>query len=385
MDFDVLVVGAGIHGAAVARELSAKNLRVLVIEKSGQVASATSSKSSKLIHGGLRYLESFQFALVHECLHEQARLLRSAPHLVHKSDFAIPVYRQSLRSPWTIASGLLLYWLMGASFPRRLATKDAIIDGLNQRDLQHFFSYVDAQTDDAHLTRSVLASAGMMGAQLSLETELLGAEFFGNSVKVVLSQQQQRKEYEVGALINAAGPWVSEVSRRIAPENPEPPADLVRGTHIELPGSLSRCYYLEAEDGRAVFALPWREHKLIGTTEVVHSSGPEHCVPSIEEIKYLLGVYNRYFNEQMSENNVLAQWAGLRVLPATSHSYFSRPRDAHLYADRQKKPRYVSIYGGKLTSHAATARRVAKMLKYLSAGKHQTVVDIRRQYLPIVT
>lgn len=380
--FDVIVIGAGIHGAAVAREAAARGLRVAVIEQFDAPARATSSKSSKLIHGGLRYLESQQFHLVYECLREQKILLRTAPHLVHRSEFAIPVLNNAKRPSWLIQMGLWTYWLLGGARPRRLPLNAAQEDGLRCAQFSALLSYTDAQTDDAMLTRAVLASAQTMGAQVRFNASCESIDVAQASVSVTFRQQEALHTWRSAAVVNAAGPWVNHVLQRVIPTPTTLDMEWVRGSHIELPGALSRCYYVEAPDGRAVFILPWKGHRLVGTTERVHSGLAEQCEASDEEIRYLLDTYNRYFVPAHQVSDVITAWAGLRVLPAAKQSPFSRARDAVLLCDRPQQPRVISIYGGKLTSHRATAERVIRQLGLQTKGLQ---IDTKRQVLPLLS
>lgn len=380
--FDVAVIGAGIHGAAVAREAAARGLRVLVLEQAAVAASATSSKSSKLIHGGLRYLESGQLALVRECLREQAILLRTATPLVHRSDFFIPIYQYAQRKSWLVYSGLYLYALLGGRWPQRWPLTRAAALSLRADNLQALFSYSDAQTDDAALTRSVLSSAQMMGAHVKFSAKLERFCFNQAGAELVFRQHNSLCRMAARVVINAAGPWINQVAECADVELPSLAIELVRGTHIELPGAMPACCYLEAGDGRAVFALPWRGQRLIGTTECVFTGDPAQCQPSPKEIYYLLDVYNRYFADERNVDEVLNAWAGLRVLAKTASRPFNRARDAILLQDDARRPRYLAIYGGKLTSHRATAQRVVRALRYLPRSTALNI-DTARQYLPL--
>jgi len=377
--FDLIVIGAGIHGAAVAREAAAQGLSVAVLEQFSAPAQATSCRSSKLIHGGLRYLESKQFHLVYECLREQRILLRTAPHLVHRSEFAIPILPQAKRAPWLIQMGLYVYWLLGGARPQRLALNTALADGLRTTQFAALLSYADAQTDDAALTRAVLASAQSMGARVEFDASCEQIELQQASVAISFRQHERSEIWRARAVVNASGPWVNQVLQRVQPPQASLAIEWVRGSHIELPGALSRCYYVEAPDGRAVFILPWQGHRLVGTTERIHRDSIDDCHASDEEIDYLLETYNRYFSPACQRSQLIDAWAGLRVLPAAKQSPFTRARDAILLNDRKSQPRIVSIYGGKLTSHRATAVRVVKQLDLISKPK---LYDTSRQLLP---
>lgn len=366
MDHDVVVIGAGIHGAGVAQAVAAAGRRVLVLERTAP-ASGTSSRSSKLVHGGLRYLESGQFRLVRESLLERERLLRIAPGLVRRIPIHIPVYRGNRRRQAWIAAGLTLYALLAGgrdhSRFRRLARRQFHdLDRLSTEDLQTVFQYHDAQTDDAALTRAVLDSAARFGGELRFPARFDGAT--RTEIGYVVRYRDERRDHvcQTRALVNAAGPWVNEVLAAIQHAHPPEPVELVQGTHIVLEGELTRGgYYLEAGgDGRAVFALPWQGATLVGTTETPYHGDPSDVRPLPEEIDYLLGVFRRYFPARPA--TVLASFAGLRVLPAGDRHAFHRPRETVLRTDHDGVARLVSIYGGKLTGYRLTAQRVLARL-----------------------
>ncbi|MEE9303264.1 MAG: FAD-dependent oxidoreductase, partial [Thiotrichaceae bacterium] len=306
MNCDLVVIGAGIQGAGVAQAASAAGYRVIVLEQYAQPAQGTSSRSSKLIHGGLRYLETGQFSLVKECLFERARLLQNAPHLVKLVPFYIPVYKNSHYSSLKIAAGLSFYSLISLKPFRRIPKKSwSSLDGLRQEDLTAVYQYYDAQTDDAKLTRAVLASAETMGAQTLFNSTFVTAEIEEKSCTVHYQHNGEDKALNCHAIVNAAGPWVKHIVDKIQPQHPQQPQpdiELIQGTHIELPGNLPQgVYYLEApQDNRAVFVMPWQDHILIGTTETPYIGDPAKVEPLEAEVDYLLDVYNHYFAQNQS-------------------------------------------------------------------------------------
>ncbi|MFM2287803.1 MAG: hypothetical protein RL684_946 [Pseudomonadota bacterium] len=368
---DVLVVGAGIHGAGLAQAAAAAGHSVLVLEQSA-IAAGSSSRSSKLVHGGLRYLESWQIRLVRESLHERTLLLRLAPDLVRLQPFHIPVYGATRRRPWQLRLGLSMYALLAgfgpgarfSSLPRRAW---AALDGLETRGLQRVFRYHDAQTDDAALTAAVLRSAQSLGAELALPARFIAADVHAQGVRVRYRPTDgmtdgpagDEQEVEARVLLNAAGPWAAQVAGAIRPALPVPALELVQGSHLVLPAApQAGCYYLESpRDGRAVFALPWKGKLLAGTTEVPFRGDPAAVTPSASERNYLLGVLRHYFPALRSggQGVVEAAFAGLRVLPRGSGHAFHRSRETLL--DLQHAGRVLSVYGGKLTTWRAVAER----------------------------
>lgn len=365
--YDVVIIGGGIQGVAVAQAAAARGYDVLVLEKTA-LAAGTSSRSSKLIHGGLRYLESGQFGLVRESLKERAALLRLAPSLVSLQPFYIPIYDQTLRSPLTIRVGLSLYALLaglgkGSGFCSIPRSKWGTLDGISTRGLKHVFQYWDAQTDDQALTRAIMHSASSLGTELRCPAELTHAKISRDICEIEFLEASQTYQCTASALVNAAGPWVNQVAECISPTPPPYPVELVQGTHLILEGKLSKgCYYLESpQDQRAIFAMPWKQHILLGTTETVFKGDPEKVFPLETEENYLLGCFRYYFPDYSAK--VLDRFAGLRVLPASSHNTpFSRSRETHLQPDSSHPPRVVGVYGGKLTVCRATARKVLHTL-----------------------
>ncbi len=382
--YDYIVIGAGIHGAGVAQAASAAGYRVLVLEQYAQPALATSSRSSKLIHGGLRYLENAQFALVRECLRERAYLLNNAPQLVTLKRFYIPVYKTTTRRPWKIALGLALYSLF--SWRRFYRVKRALwetLDGLDTRDLDAVFSYYDAQTDDARLTRAVLASAESLGARTIFNCTVQKAVADAEGTVVQCQNEAGSQSYRARIVVNASGPWVAGMHARLCDAAPLT-ISLVQGAHIVLPGQISQPYYLESpSDQRAVFVLPWKNTILVGTTETAFEGDPAEASASPAEIEYLLEIYNHYFKHRYTRDDVIEAFAGLRVLPAGEGAAFSRPRDTVFVRDDLARPRVVSILGGKLTDYRATAEKLVNSLKPL-LPRTRAIADTARLPLPEV-
>lgn len=364
-DFDLIIIGAGIHGAGVALAASGKGHRILVIEK-GQVAGGTSSRSSKLIHGGLRYLESGQFGLVRECLQQRNWLLQNKPDLVKAVPFHIPVYRDTRRRPWQIRIGLGLYSLLSGRHPlsrhRSIPTAQwPGLDGLRLKNLQRVYQYWDAQTDDAALTRAILDEALAAGVRLAIPETVQKITLHPDHCQVCTGNNN----YSAAMLVNAAGPWVNEIMDLCEPNPSRIEVDLVQGTHIVIPGQLSQgIYYLESpRDQRAIFAMPWKDNILIGTTEHHHPGAADEVRPLPEETAYLLECFAHYFPDH-PDLRIIESFAGLRVLPGGRGSAFHRPRETIVHRD----PNWplVTIYGGKLTAFRDTAARVMDALSVRS-------------------
>jgi glycerol-3-phosphate dehydrogenase len=389
VQYDVVVIGAGIHGAGVAQAAAAAGYSVLVLEQYDEVAKGASSRSSKLIHGGLRYLESGEFHLVKECLRERAMLLRNAPHLVKLVPFYIPVYRDTHRRPWKIALGLMIYSLFSRKRFHRIPSRDwNQLDGLRSDNLDAVFSYYDAQTDDAALTRAVLQSARTLGAAVITGAVFRQAVLDSSGVAASYEKDGQSVTLTTRVLVNAAGSWVNHVLQRVHHESGAAMElynmDLVQGTHIIVPGQISHPYYLEApQDGRAVFVVPWKNNIMVGTTELHYHGDPADVRPTAEEINYLLEIYNHYFKRELNSGDVIEAFAGLRVLPDGGENASSKSRETHFHENDPKQPRVVSIYGGKLTSYRATAEKLLRRIKNL-LPETAPVADTRRLEIPIV-
>lgn len=385
--FDVVVIGAGIHGAGVAQAAAAAGYSVLVLEKNN-VATGTSCKSSKLIHGGLRYLESAQFSLVRKSLKERAILCRLAPELVKLQPFYIPIYKNTTRRPWQIRVGLSLYALLGnlriENLFKRIRRKDFVnLKGLNKKELQKVYQYNDGQTDDKELTETVMASAQQLGAELFCPANLLSIVKNEAGFDVTFNDENKEKHIEAKVVINATGPWVNDLHQFVTPKVESLDIDLVQGTHIvlDIPAP-SGIYYLEAADKRAVFVMPYvfsgEKITMVGTTETLFSGNADDVEPKREEIDYLLDVYKTYFPDQMNIK-VIHQFAGLRVLPKNDNSMFSRPRDTVLH---WALPGLLSLYGGKLTAYRSTSELVINKIKPL-LGKRRRVAYTDQIYLKL--
>ena len=364
-DCDIAIIGAGIHGAGVAQVAACNGWSCVVLER-GDVAAGTSSRSSKLIHGGLRYLEQMQFGLVRECLHERSRLLRVAPELVRLIPFYLPLYSDGGRHPLLIRTGLTLYALLAGSNPgsgfAKVARRDwAQLDGLRQNGLRGVFRYHDAQTDDAALTRAVMASAVSRGAVLWRNTEVqaLHREPWGYR----LGGERSTGPFEIRArvVVNVAGPWIGSVASRTDPPLTLPAFSLVQGAHLILPDwQPVGAFTLQSPiDRRVMFVLPWRGGALLGSTETPFAGDPAETACTAGEEAYLLASLAHFFPK--ADTRVSKRFAGVRVLPAGAAN--SASREALLPVDDPHRPRLVTLIGGKLTSYHPTARAMLARLR----------------------
>lgn len=387
--YDIVVVGGGIHGVGVAQAAAAAGFSVLVIEKTS-LAHGTSSKSSKLIHGGLRYLETAQLKLVFECLSERSKLLKLAPDLVRLEPFNIPIYKHTRRRPWEIFAGLSLYAILGLLKPsalfERVPKKDwDDLDGLDTNNLQAVFRYQDGATDDAALTRAVMKSAESLGAELAMPAEFLSAQPSEEGNDIEYSIAGTVHSCKAKLLVNATGPWANAVLDKVSSRPEKLAFDLVAGTHIVIDEPAPKgMYYVEApQDGRAVFVMPWKGSTMIGTTETKYSADPSLIKPLKEEIDYLCEVAAAYFpkHKELKAEDVVESFAGLRVLPHAKGKAFSRPRETTFHVDKKLAPRVVTIYGGKLTAYRTTSEKlVAKFARLLPKRSRKAKTSALRLY-----
>jgi glycerol-3-phosphate dehydrogenase len=378
--FDVLVIGGGIHGAAVARDAAGRGLKVMLAEK-GDYAGATSSASSKLIHGGLRYLEHGELGLVRESLVERAGLLKTAPHLVAPLRFLLPVYVWQKRQALTLRTGLALYDVLsfGDGLPAsgRLDDDDiAQLPRLRQEGLVSVLQYYDCMADDARLTLAVLLDARARGADILNRRAVTGIAPLSNGFGVDIDERGRRRHVEARFIVNAAGPWIARVDAMTSAAPPARSLRLVRGSHIVLkmpdPPQTS-AYALQDQEERVVFVMPWLGARflMIGTTDVPHAGDPGEARCSAEEREYLLAAYNRYFAHPRgpaTEADVVFTWSGVRALEGGAHTQPSRiSRSPALSVVANGTGGFVTLYGGKLTTHRALAEEVLDALRKLGA------------------
>lgn len=363
--YDIVVIGGGIHGVGVAQAAAAKGYKILLLEQTA-LAAGTSSKSSKLIHGGLRYLESGQLKLVKESIRERTILLKNAPGLVKPVKFYLPVYKDTSRPAFYIGLGLSLYALLGkfSTYSRfRLIPKKkwATLNNLKTENLKTVFQYWDAQTDDKKLTETVMDSALSLGAEIACPAEFTQTIKISSGYEIHYKLNNQDVTCQTKILINASGPWINLVLDKVSPTTTKRQMDLVQGAHVVISQSApSGIFYVEApEDKRAVFMMPWQGHTLIGTTESMYTGNPADVQPTQDEIDYLLRVTRHYFPDW--QTNELRRFAGLRVLPRSKSSAFHRSREIIFHQD-DSHPDLFSIYGGKLTGYRATAEKLINII-----------------------
>jgi glycerol-3-phosphate dehydrogenase len=367
-DYDLAIIGGGINGAGLARDAAGRGARVLLVEQN-DLASGTSSASTKLIHGGLRYLEHGALLLVREALAEREVLLRMAPHIIHPMRFVLPAV-PGPRSPFMLRLGLWLYDTLGArkllpsAVPIDLATHAAGVS--LKRRYRAGFEYSDCAVDDARLVVLNAVDAGERGATIRTRTRLVRAER-EREWQLVLNAQGRRETATARVLVNAAGPWAGIVAETVLRLPGKPPIRLVKGSHIVVRRLFDHdCGYIfQLPERRIVFALPFAgDFTLIGTTNEDFSGSLEAAAPSGDEVMFLCRTASEFFREQIAPEHVIWAFAGVRSLHDDGAG---RPedvtRDYHLMLDeRSGAAPLLTIYGGKITTYRRLAEAALRKL-----------------------
>jgi glycerol-3-phosphate dehydrogenase len=352
----IAVIGGGINGAGVAWELARKGYEVTLFER-GRCGGQTSSATTKMIHGGLRYLEGMHIELVRESLRDRAWLLSHLPQLVKPIEILLPVYNDSPRSRFSIAIGLTLYDLLaGRSNIRRHRSRT--VDELTsmapliREGLRGGFSYWDAQVDDAALVRAVVDSARRDGAVIREMTPVTGLR---REKEHWVIRTAGGEEFVFSMVVNAAGPWMNELLKANHIRSPYR-LSLVRGSHLVLEHRISEVGILlqSISDRRVFFVLPWKGTTLVGTTEVVQRGELDDVHPSQEEIDYLITRFNRYIREPITAADVASTFAGVRPLVGRSSNPSAIGREYRI----QRRGNLINIFGGKMTTFMSLSRKV---------------------------
>ena len=364
---DVIIIGAGINGCGIARELAMSGKSVTVIDKS-TIGSGTSSKSSRLIHGGLRYLETLQFKLVREALLDRQELLRLYPDLVKMKSFYIPIFKPSPRPAWMIWFGLKFYDLLSGKnkqhhskvIPRKQFNIHAA--SFKQEGLKAVFHYYDAKTNDLHLTQRVAQDAIASGAIFYKNTHISSIAKDNDSFTVRTSQG----DFTAPILINATGPWIDEVNTKF-----ELPAKFsirkISGIHIIVKGLLtSDLMFMQTKQKRIFFVIPEPNNNqtLIGTTEREETDSIDNIVVNEEDIEYLIKNINNYLKPgfQILRNNIKEAYIGIRPLVAEAENPTNLSREYELDKHTFGNTTLLHVFGGKLTTYLSLARKVNKIL-----------------------
>jgi len=369
---DLLVIGGGINGVGIARDAAGRGLRVALCEQ-GDLAQGTSSRSSGLIHGGLRYLEYGELRLVRESLREREVLLAMAPHLVRPMQFVLPHVPQ-MRPAWMLRLGLFLYDQLAprAHLPASRAVQLAkVAQGAAVRpEFARGFLYADCRTDDARLVVHNALDAAQRGARIWTRTRFLGARPLGTYWRIRVQDTAQRATHELQAraLVNAAGPWVAGVHACIGAAGAARPVRLVRGSHLVVPKFWQgeHGFLLQHTDRRVIFVTPYEnDFALVGTTDIAHESAPELAVAAPEETAYLCAAVNRQLRCALAPQQAVHTFSGVRCLLEDEQANPSAvTRDYALdLASSAAHPPLLTVLGGKITTFRRLAEHALEMLR----------------------
>lgn len=368
--YDIFIIGGGVNGCGIARDAAGRGFSVGLCEMN-DLASGTSWAATKLIHGGLRYLEHFEFRLVRESLLERETLWRNAPHIIWPLRFVLP-HHAGLRPGWLLRLGLFVYDHLGG---RKLLPPTRTLDLTRDEagkalrpEFKKAFEYSDCWVEDSRLVVLNARDAAARGAEIHTRTRCLSAKHDALGWRILLRDQATEQTSEVTArlLVNAAGPWVGDVLHQAFGENEAASVRLVKGSHIVLPRLFDhdRCYIFQNADGRILFAIPYeRDFTLIGTTDVDYEGDPSAAAASPEEIAYLCKAVSEYFIKPVTPDAVVWTYSGVRPLyDDGSGKAQETTRDYVLRLDSNAgEPPLLNIFGGKLTTYRRLAESAMKM------------------------
>lgn len=395
--FDVLIIGGGVNGCGIARDAAGRGYSVCLAEMN-DLASATSSASTKLFHGGLRYLEYFKFRLVREALIERETLLRAMPHISRPMRFVLPYsddmrfeastptsrllrtfmpWMHGRRPAWLIRFGLLIYdHLAKRNFLPGTNTVNLVVDPVGRPLKQKFkraFEYSDCWVDDARLVALNARDAGERGAQILTRTMLKSATVEGSHWRVHMTNGEATWTVCARMLVNATGPWVGDIMRGALRMDTNEGVRLVRGSHIVTKRLFDheKSYFFQGEDGRIIFAIPYEDDfTLIGTTDIEHSDASVRPVCTEEEVNYLCAFVSKYLDREVVPSQVVWKYSGVRPLyDGGSTSATAATRDYTLKIDKSLGLPLLNVYGGKITTY----RRLAES----AVEKIETALDLK--------
>jgi glycerol-3-phosphate dehydrogenase len=373
--FDLAIIGGGINGCGIARDAAGRGLSVYLCEMN-DLASGTSSWSTKLIHGGLRYLEYYEFRLVHEALMERELLWAAAPHIIHPLRFVLPHHR-GLRPAWLLRLGLFLYDHIGGrrKLPATVTldlTSDITGKPLKRGLFARGFEYSDCRVDDARLVVLNAQDAAARGATIRTRTRATSAERLADRWRITTqnSTSGEVSQIEARVLVNAAGPWVADVLSSKLRANAQAKVRLVQGSHIIVRKIFDhdRAYIFQNTDGRIIFAIPYeQDFTLIGTTDRDYDGDPAKVVATTEEIAYLCGAVSAYFENPITVEDVVHTYSGVRPLYDDGASEAKAATRDYVFEvdETEGKAPLLSIFGGKITTYRRLSQAVLKRLANL--------------------
>lgn len=368
--YDILVAGGGINGVAIARDAAGRGARVLLVEKD-DLAAHTSSASTKLIHGGLRYLEQYEFRLVGESLAERERMMQAAPHLIRPLSFVLP-HERSMRPRWMMQAGLFLYDRLGGKsrLPRSRSVKLASdpMGAVLKGEVQHGYLYSDCWGDDSRLVVANALDAAERGATIMTQTRLGAAQVVGGQWQAQLHPAGGTPfTVSARAIVNATGSWAADFARAFAPKSAGGSLRMIKGSHLVTRKLYEgdHAFLLQNNDGRVIFTIPYEGNfTLVGTTDVDWAGSPDKVEVDSAEIAYLCKAVSDWFRTPLIPEDVVSTYAGVRPLYDDESDNPSKiSRDYVLKYDKQSGAPFLSVFGGKITTHRALGERAADMLQ----------------------
>lgn len=368
---NVLILGGGIHGVGVLHDLASRGIKNLYLIEKNMLGSGTSSKSTKLIHGGLRYLQRLsQISMVYESLQERKFLLHLAPEIVKPIEILIPIMKNQSLNSIKIKAGLTLYDLLAKKSlikpHKKIDLQQAKLKApiLNRENIQKIYSYWDAQTDDYLLVKKIACSAVALGGKILEKTEVNSINNKGSTWELSLSNKtHQKKIIQANYVINCLGPW----SNKFLEKNKITPTHIGKnnkGAHIIVKDcGLKSGLLLKAIDNRIFFILPWQNKTLIGTTEKEFNGDPNQIRVTQEEINYLLESSNQYLTVNLEEDDIESSFAGLRWLASEEKQSLTRTSRESIIGKIENKNGFIlTIYGGKLTSYRRLCEKIGDLI-----------------------
>ncbi len=401
-DFDLFIIGGGINGCGIARDAAGRGLKVGLAEMN-DLGSATSSASTKLFHGGLRYLEFFEFGLVRKALIEREVLLKNMPHISWPMRFVLPYHKdmrfegdtptsklltfvmpwmKGRRPAWLIRLGLFMYDNLGG---RQILPGTRVVD-LTKRPVgaplkgkfKQAYEYSDCWIEDARLVVLNARDAEERGADIMVRTKVISADRVDGHWRIVTEADGVQTSHTARALVNAGGPWVENIVRQVARQNTSEGVRLVRGSHIVTKRLFDhdKSYFFQGEDGRIIFAIPYEtDFTLIGTTDAEHENLSEKPYATDEEQDYLCAFASQYFEKPVTRDDVVWTYSGVRPLyDDGAKSATAATRDYVLSLDENGPP-LLNIFGGKITTYRKLAENALKKLTPLVGGTHPWTAD----------
>ena len=380
---DIFIIGGGVNGCGIARDAAGRGLSVCLAEQ-GDLAQGTSSVSSKLFHGGLRYLEHYEFSLVRKALKEREVLLSAMPHISYSMRFVMP-HHKGLRAKWLIRMGLFLYdhlgkrkWLAGS---RQINLRKHMAGSTLKSSYTHGFEYSDCWVHDSRLVLLNAKDAALRGAEIMTRTKVINAQRDNNQWIITTLDVNSKKEqiFRAKKLVNASGPWIQKVISDQIKVPTKHQVRLVRGSHIVVPKLYDHSYpfILQGHDGRIVFVIPFEnDYTLLGTTDVDHSSSPQAATCTDEEAKYICQFVNEYFDKTISTKDIVWRFSGVRPLFDDGAGKASATtRDYVLELVGADTVPLLNIYGGKITTYRKLAEATMKKL-YTNAKSHNWTAGV---------